>query len=72
MMYVHRNNEIDKKINVSKIANNISTTGDTMKYNATTHKHNANVTANNEVLRVLRFTNMAANIASLLNHNILI
>jgi len=27
-MYTHRNNEIDKKINVSKIANNISTMGD--------------------------------------------
>jgi len=27
MMYIH-NNEIDKKINVSKIANNISTMGD--------------------------------------------
>ena len=28
MMYIHRNNEIAKKINVSKIANNISTMGD--------------------------------------------
>jgi len=28
MMYVHWNNEIDKRINVSKIANNISTMGD--------------------------------------------
>jgi len=28
MMYIHRNNEIDKGINVSKIANNISTIGD--------------------------------------------
>jgi len=28
MMYIHRNNEIDKKINVSKIANNVSTMGD--------------------------------------------
>jgi len=28
MMYLHRNNEIDKRINVSKIANNISTMGD--------------------------------------------
>jgi len=28
MMYMHSNNEIDKKINVSKIANNISTMGD--------------------------------------------
>jgi len=28
MMYIHRNNEIDKRINVSKIANNISTMGD--------------------------------------------
>jgi len=28
MMYIHRNNEIDKKINVSKIADNISTMGD--------------------------------------------
>jgi len=28
MMYVRRNNEIDKRINVSKIANNISTMGD--------------------------------------------
>jgi len=27
-MYTHSNNEIDKKINVSKIANNISTMGD--------------------------------------------
>jgi len=27
-MYIHRNNEIDKRINVSKIANNISTMGD--------------------------------------------
>jgi len=25
MMYIHSNNEIDKRINVSKIANNIST-----------------------------------------------
>jgi len=28
MMQIHRNNEIDKRINVSKIANNISTMGD--------------------------------------------
>ena len=28
MMYMHSNNEIDKRINVSKIANNISTVGD--------------------------------------------
>jgi len=28
MMYMHRNDEIDKRINVSKIANNISTLGD--------------------------------------------
>jgi len=28
MMYIHRNNEIDKRINVSKIANNINTMGD--------------------------------------------
>jgi len=28
MMYIHRNNEIDKRINVSKIATNISTMGD--------------------------------------------
>jgi len=28
MMYIHRNNEIYKRINVSKIANNISTMGD--------------------------------------------
>jgi len=27
-MYIHRNNEIDKRINVSKIANNISAMGD--------------------------------------------
>ena len=27
-MYIHSNNEIDKMINVSKIANNISTMGD--------------------------------------------
>jgi len=27
-MYIHSNNEIDKWINVSKIANNISTMGD--------------------------------------------
>jgi len=27
-IHVHRNNEIDKRINVSKIANNISTMGD--------------------------------------------
>jgi len=27
MMYIHRNNEIYKRINVSKIANNISTVG---------------------------------------------
>jgi len=25
MMYIHSNNEIDRRINVSKIANNIST-----------------------------------------------
>jgi len=32
MMYIglYRNNEIDKRINVSKIANNISTLGDEM------------------------------------------
>jgi len=28
MMYIHSNNEIDKRINVSKIANNKSTMGD--------------------------------------------
>jgi len=28
MMYIHSNNEIDKRINVSKIANNISAMGD--------------------------------------------
>jgi len=28
MMYIHKNSETDKKINVSKIANNISTMGD--------------------------------------------
>ena len=28
MMYIHSNNETDKRINVSKIANNISTVGD--------------------------------------------
>jgi len=28
MMYIHSNNETDKRINVSKIANNISTIGD--------------------------------------------
>jgi len=28
MMYIHGNNEIDKGINVSKIANDISTMGD--------------------------------------------
>jgi len=28
MMYIHSNNEVDKRINVSKIANNISTVGD--------------------------------------------
>jgi len=28
MLYIHSNNEIDKRINVSKIANNISTLGD--------------------------------------------
>jgi len=28
MMYIHRNNEIDKRINISKVANNISTVGD--------------------------------------------
>jgi len=28
MTYIHKNNEIDKRINVSKIANNISTMGD--------------------------------------------
>jgi len=28
MMYIHSNNETDKRINVSKIANNISTMGD--------------------------------------------
>jgi len=28
MMYIHRNNDTDKRINVSKIANNISTVGD--------------------------------------------
>jgi len=27
-MYIHSNNEINKRINVSKIANNISTMGD--------------------------------------------
>jgi len=28
MMYIHRNNEIDKRIKVSKLANNVSTMGD--------------------------------------------
>jgi len=28
MMYIHSSNEIDKRINISKIANNISTMGD--------------------------------------------
>jgi len=28
MMYIHRNNEIDKRINVSKVTNNIITLGD--------------------------------------------
>ena len=28
MMYINSNNEIDKRINLSKIANNISTIGD--------------------------------------------
>jgi len=28
MMYIHSNNEIDERINVAKIANNISTMGD--------------------------------------------
>ena len=28
MMYIHSNNEIDKRINVSKTANDISTVGD--------------------------------------------
>jgi len=28
MMYIHSKNEIDKRINVSKIANNINTVGD--------------------------------------------
>jgi len=28
MMYIHDNNETDKRINASKIANNISTMGD--------------------------------------------
>jgi len=28
MMYIHNNNGIDKRINVFKIANNISTMGD--------------------------------------------
>ena len=28
MMYMHSNNEIDKRVNISKIANNISTMGD--------------------------------------------
>jgi len=27
-MYIHSNNEIDKRINISKIANNISAMGD--------------------------------------------
>jgi len=27
-MYIHSNNEIDKKVNVYKIANNINTVGD--------------------------------------------
>jgi len=27
-MYIHSNNEIDKKVNVSKIANNINTVSD--------------------------------------------
>jgi len=27
MMFIHRNNEIDKRINVSKIVNNISSVG---------------------------------------------
>jgi len=28
MIYIHRNNEMDKKINVSKTGNNVSTMGD--------------------------------------------
>jgi len=28
MMYIHSNSEIDERMNVSKIANNISTMGD--------------------------------------------
>jgi len=28
MIYIHSNNEMDKRTNVSKIANNISTMGD--------------------------------------------
>ena len=28
MMYIHGNNELDKRIDVSKIANNISTMGE--------------------------------------------
>ena len=28
MMYIHSNNEIDKRTNVSKTANNLSTMGD--------------------------------------------
>jgi len=32
MIYIHSNNEIDKRRNISKIANNISTMG----YNSTT------------------------------------
>jgi len=34
MMYIHSNNEIDKRINVSKIANNISTMGDVISVSA--------------------------------------
>jgi len=37
MMHIHRNIEIDKRINVTKIANNISTMGD----NSTTARCNS-------------------------------
>ena len=41
MMYIHSSNEIDKRINVSKTANDISTVGD----NSTTAGYNSRLIA---------------------------
>ena len=52
MMYIHSNNEIDKRINISKIANNISTMGD----------DSTAVGCNNRLITVLVVVNLLWNL----------